>query len=273
MPLLTPMPDEETSGGTEPVGQQLRALREARGLTVEQAVAATNIRAETIEAIEADTIAGTKSPTYVRGFVRIYCEYLEADTDEIMGAFDQLCLPEQARLYVPGVGSMSRTDYRPGRRGHRRGERHAGMRLLVKALLVLVLAAAAAYVYVYFDELFGITEKLPATETSEGPDTGAEATETPVTMAEGRFALGVMAKANVWIKIKVDGQVSYDQVLLKGKFKSRAGNESVSIELPDASQVQVYWGKGELIPKPPEDGPATVTLTEDGLEVTTNNNE
>lgn len=58
------------------IGQQLKQAREARKLTIKQAVQATRIRSYYLEALESDDLSSIPSPAQARGFLRLYAEYL-----------------------------------------------------------------------------------------------------------------------------------------------------------------------------------------------------
>jgi cytoskeletal protein RodZ len=276
MPFSTPMLDEGADGAPEPVGQWLKARREARGLSLDEVAEATKIQPETIKAIEAGTILETSPPAYARGFVRSYAEYLEADTEQIMDAFDRLCGPAQARLYLQGVGTMAHKDFRPSRRS--RVRRRSPLRPFVLAALVLVALALALYVYVNFDKWFGPADDVPSTPAGDGPR-GAitpEAPDTPVgggdTPATARFQLTVIADENAWVKAEVDGTVAFNSVLAKGKSKPFPAAQRVRIELRDASHVRVLKD-GKPIAEDLGSGAATITYGEDLFEVTHDESE
>jgi len=90
-------------------GDRLRAERELRELTVQQAAEATNIKSDHIRAIEADDWGAFAAPIYVRGFVKTYARHLRLNDKEIVAQLDD----ELA----------GRTDFRETRRsgGLRRG--------------------------------------------------------------------------------------------------------------------------------------------------------
>ncbi len=62
-------------------GQQLRQARENKGLTLEQAAKATQIRPHYLQALEADMFDSLPSTTQAKGFLRIYASFLNLDPD------------------------------------------------------------------------------------------------------------------------------------------------------------------------------------------------
>src|SRR5437588_3454167 len=69
------------------LGEQLRAQRERKGITLEQAAADTRIREKFLTALEAAAYPAVPGAVYTRGFLRNYAEYLELETDEMVVLF------------------------------------------------------------------------------------------------------------------------------------------------------------------------------------------
>jgi cytoskeleton protein RodZ len=61
------------------IGQQLKAARERKGVTASQAAAATHLKVQHVEALEHDDYSRMTVPTYAKGFLRLYAEYLGLD--------------------------------------------------------------------------------------------------------------------------------------------------------------------------------------------------
>jgi cytoskeletal protein RodZ len=68
----------------ETIGQQLKAAREARNLTLEKVTQVTHIQARLLEAMEADDFETLPSPVQARAFLRTYAGFLELSLDEMI---------------------------------------------------------------------------------------------------------------------------------------------------------------------------------------------
>jgi cytoskeleton protein RodZ len=66
------------------LGQQLKAAREAKGVSEHDAGAATKILTKMIVAMEADDFSGMAAPTYAKGFIRLYAGYLGLDPEPLV---------------------------------------------------------------------------------------------------------------------------------------------------------------------------------------------
>ncbi len=86
------------------VGTMLADARMARGLTPSDVERAIKIREKYIRAIEADNFGILPSPSYAKGFVRNYAEFLGLSTDAVMAFFRrQMTDVAKASLLPKGV--------------------------------------------------------------------------------------------------------------------------------------------------------------------------
>ena len=69
---------------TQTIGEQLKQARLEKKLTIKIASQATAIRAQFLEALEADDFDSLPSPVQARGFLRNYAEYLGLDTAPLL---------------------------------------------------------------------------------------------------------------------------------------------------------------------------------------------
>jgi hypothetical protein len=74
----------------ESIGQHLRKLREEKGHSLDEAAQATKIKVENLQAIESDEIIGHVPAVYAKALVRIYSEFLRADTAAVVERFKKL---------------------------------------------------------------------------------------------------------------------------------------------------------------------------------------
>ncbi len=82
----------------ETIGVQLKQAREAKNLTIQKVVQATHIRAQQIEAIEADDFDSLPSLTQARAFLKLYAEFLGVSLDDVIA---------HQRKEVLGIGGTS----------------------------------------------------------------------------------------------------------------------------------------------------------------------
>jgi hypothetical protein len=69
------------------IGTQLRAAREKKNLTRSQVAAATRMKVQTVEALEADDYKQIPAPIYAKGFLKSYAEHVGLDVKAILDEY------------------------------------------------------------------------------------------------------------------------------------------------------------------------------------------
>ena len=72
------------------LGIRLRELREAKGVSLDDIARSTRVGRRHLEALESETWGELPSPVFVKGFIRAYCEFLEASPDEALGLYREV---------------------------------------------------------------------------------------------------------------------------------------------------------------------------------------
>lgn len=75
------------------IGEQLKAAREAKGVSEAEAGIETKILTRLIVSIEKDDFSTIAAPAYAKGFIRIYAEYLGIDPEPLIEEYTTLHSP------------------------------------------------------------------------------------------------------------------------------------------------------------------------------------
>jgi cytoskeleton protein RodZ len=78
-----------------PIGEQLRATRERKGLTLDRVADETNISKRYLAALEEEDFTVFPGDPYVIGFLRNYAEYLGLPSDELANSYKNMRIQEQ----------------------------------------------------------------------------------------------------------------------------------------------------------------------------------
>ena len=136
------------------LGEMLRAQREKKGITLDQAAADTRIREKFLTALEGGDYQSLPGAVYTKGFLRNYAEYLDLDQEDLIALFQQErgLIAEPARTFEPMRPIMRRSV------------------ILTPAVFVpvLVLAGVALFVgYLYYQfTSFAVAPALEVTDPS-----------------------------------------------------------------------------------------------------------
>lgn len=71
----------------ESIGENLREARHRKKVSLEDASRATRIKIDILEQLEADEFDRLAAPTYTKGFLKLYAEYLGLDGPSIVEAY------------------------------------------------------------------------------------------------------------------------------------------------------------------------------------------
>lgn len=172
------------------VGEILSARRGERGLTVEQAAAATRIRPERLRALESDDLTTFAAPVYAKGTLRAYATYLGLEPEELVARV--------AAAEAPGLAV--RLHQEPARPPF-----VLTSRALAAAGLVLLVGAFGAYAWRQ------MTADQPVSVLSQAPQqTTVRALTSASPAIQARpIVVGVHVVDTVWINVVVDGTPFY----------------------------------------------------------------
>ena len=165
----TPLPVASTAGG------QLRAAREAAGLSQEDVAEQLKLAPRQVRAIEEDDYARLPGRTFVRGFVRNYARLLQLDAGTVLAA-----LPRNdgmSPLDRPSLSAVSRPMAElPASTPIRRG---TSARWSISLALIAIVVAAGLYEYTRAPWIWRpATSDAASTPPPTAPSTGAGQTTT-----------------------------------------------------------------------------------------------
>jgi len=203
------------------LGIRLRELREAKGVSLDDIARSTRVGRRHLEALETDIWAELPAPVFVKGFIRAYCDFLDASPDEPL------------RLYQEASGEPVKAE-RVQHATRAVPSRRAGP-LVVSVILFLALGASLFALRV---GLKGSTRQAPPQTTAAAPakvdpapaPTPAPAATAPVApgqpvpvpVAEPKppgQRLVMRAVEPTWIRVQVDeGQVA-EELLQAGAVR------------------------------------------------------
>ena len=144
---MTPTENSATS-----LGGHLRALREARGGSLEDMARSTRVGIRHLEALEEERLADLPSPVFVRGFIRAYCGFLREGPEEALAFYEALA-GERAAMQAASAPPRPRTTWAPSS-------------VLVGLALLVILAIALIVVNLTVKRTGGTSVAAPAMDVS-----------------------------------------------------------------------------------------------------------
>ena len=238
------------------IGSQLRAAREAQGLSVEQAFKATRIKAIYLEAIEANRVSALPGPVQARGFVRSYANFLGLDGETLASALDAMGAPVPLPMsptpkpiapvaVKPLATAPDRSMPRPARpierpalpkialSGGQRDTASASPGGVPTSLLIIgaiVLFAVGAVLIV--SALSSSPRPMP-TPDSNGP------LSVDQQLAAGPVSITLTAREHVWLRVTLDGQPAFEGLMQPADVGAWLAADQVLVETGNGAALQV----------------------------------
>ena len=208
------------------LGDTLRAQRERKGITLDQAAADTRIREKFLKALEDSDYRALPGTVYTKGFLRNYADYLELNSDELVVLLQQERdgTPEPTRTFQPMRPVMSRSlIFTPA--------------VLLPVIVLAGVVLFLGYLYVQFTT-FAVAPPLEMTQP---------ASETAIVQDVSYTLQGkTLPSARVNVQVNTTQQTYDVRALSDGTF-------SVTITLtrgaPNHVTVQVFDQSGKVTPK------------------------
>lgn len=144
---MTPAETPATS-----LGGYLRALREAKGSSLEDMARSTRVGIRHLEALEEERLADLPSPVFVRGFIRAYCGFLREAPEGALGHYEALA-GERATAQAANAPPRPRTTW-------------ANSSVLVGLALLAILAIALIVINLTVKRTGGTSVAAPKMEAS-----------------------------------------------------------------------------------------------------------
>ncbi|HCZ17524.1 MAG TPA: hypothetical protein DHV85_23730 [Candidatus Accumulibacter sp.] len=231
------------------VGQQLRAAREARGISVADAAQSLKLGPRQVAALESEDWSLLPGNTMIRGFVRNYARLLNLDGDALMRGLDAEQMQRTLQLEVSAGTSASLPQ--AGRRAERRDY------LAIFGGLLLLLLAVLAYLFVppgFWDEkLAALTgsSNLPAPveppatapPVVAAPPTASIETQ-PVLAPPGPSAAAAAANQAGAVVQSPGGQ---SQGAATIDTPPAAVGDTLRLRFAEAAWIEVLDGRGEVL--------------------------
>ena len=256
------------------VGEQLRAAREAKGMSVPDVAKVLKLSVNQVVALEADDWSRLPGNTIIRGFVRNYARLFKLDSEPLMSALTALAMPQSAKLDLPAgsntalpqIGKAERRDF---------ATVFSSLVLVVLAVLVYFFMPADFWQSKLAEFLSGLKgskatgaavdtstpnalspQPAPGATTVEPaaqPDQpalaaaaiGADSQKVPASDSSGGLKLSFSQPS--WVEIRDrSGQIIFSQLNPAGSQREIEGQPPFSLVVGNASNVTVHY-KGQVV--------------------------
>ena len=218
------------------LGEQFRAAREARGLSLSDVAEQIRIRSVYLGEIEAENWGAIGAPVYVRGFLRTYARFLGLDPEEAVLEFNKTA----AAAPVAPAASTGLSGSFAGGSGQNRG---LSPLIWVASAVALVLIGFVIYNYVALRApgASSVSASVaPSSQQTVLPSNTPSAMVSPsVAPVHAANTVGVHVTSASWLRVTVDGNVSIEGTFPPGTAKEFHGKVA-SVRVGNAGGVEIF---------------------------------
>ena len=268
----------------ESQGAKLKKIRLEKGLSLEEAQKKTKIHLNILKAMEGDGITDL-SPVYLKGFLKIYCKFLGLDPKDYISDYKG---PPRAPLinatFVKGAADKPLDPFAFIRAA---ATKVGGLRAISKKLkpAFVFILIAVILTFGLFNLGKFISHKIKSrpklTRQAATPVVSPSKTKTAPVKKETQIPapikkevasgirLGIRARENCWVSLKVDGKVVFHRVLEKGRFESWSAKDKIELTLGNARGVELEVN-GQLFSALSRKAQErkSIVITKEGLNIT-----
>ena len=205
------------------LGDEFRAARESRHLSLSDVSEQIHIRSVYLQSIENEEWSVIAAPVYVRGFIRTYARFLGLDPEHAVDQFNA------------SIGALAAKPHEPVPMGTIDRPRKPSPWLLIAGAAALFLVVFVGIRYFQFQQDGGDTQSVA--EVSAAPSDGAsasasdapKATAKPVAAEKSpapKQTLEISVTAPSWLLVKVDGAQVLQGIMPAGTRKSYHGTSA-----------------------------------------------
>jgi len=237
------------------IGEKLKKAREDKKITLGDAYAKTKIHTSILQSLEEDRFQ-EYSPVYIKGFLKIYSQFLGLDTESVLEEFYNLYSPRKPEPIVDELPKKKIDIKLP----------KLDPNIIRKVLIVLV----SVFLIVSFVSCL----KRRRARVSVAPklEEAKEVAPAPVPIQEkkkAKFArLAVRARDKSWLLVKLDGKLVFRGEFKKGMSESWQAKERIELSVGNAGAIEVEIN-GEVLPSLGRKGQVikNIVITRDGFSI------
>ncbi|MEW6516692.1 MAG: RodZ domain-containing protein [candidate division FCPU426 bacterium] len=224
-----------TEEKTLTIGEQLRAQRKARGISLVEVAEHTKIGKRYLEAFEEDRFDVLPCEAYIRGFLRAYAKYLEIDDERILSQYKIL---QHAQCTEPPTS------------GHSNGGRKSNQNVWVPLVAILLVTGLGAGLFL----LWPAGQEETANPPAVSGELNAPAAALPKAPGpDDPLTLKIKGKDKTWITLMIDGRQEPDITLNPNEERTWQAQERFVLWTGNAGGIEIYFN-GELQPPLGETG-------------------
>lgn len=213
------------------IGERLKASREAKKITLDEACNVTKIQRKTLEAMEGDRLDEILNPAYARIFLKKYAAYLGVDGAVLLEEY------KSTHAIDPAPELQVETEVTRGRQ-----QSAASFWLMPAGAGLLALIGIATLGYFTLDLYHTLARNRrerpqgkPASVEEKRPTAAPEL----LVPAFKPLKLTIQTTADAWLQVKADGTILFQNVLAKGSSENWTAKRELELWTGNAGALRL----------------------------------
>ncbi|MBI3333851.1 MAG: DUF4115 domain-containing protein [Candidatus Omnitrophica bacterium] len=257
--------------GEVSIGERLKSAREAKGTSLEEAARLTKVQSRILQAIEEDRVEEVLNGAYAKIFLKKYAAFLGLDGQAVLDEYRSMrgSVAEPPTMPLQPQAS-SETDSSSLKRI-----------LLLAGAGLMFLVGISFLGYLTLDLYQGLShpgaqrEPRPAAPAKGGlttgrwpaaPSKGAQPQAAKLLVPRSQpLKLAVRTKADVWMQVKADGTVIFQNVLAKGAQESWTADQELELWTGNAGAMELFLN-GHSLGSPGSGVKKGIRITREGIK-------
>ena len=261
----------------KPISVILKEARKGKGLSLEEAYKATKVHPNILHALEEGTTLGL-GRVYVKSYIKIYANYLGISQQELDKYFHPI-VPKEKKVHLDipfRVKGEKIKDW------SRRLNIFSNLRFKIKRSkkLKVIFIILLAFMVVSLSRCFhqkgllsfkSVTKDSSSASSRRATDTKLKSDEAkegfPTEIGEF-LRLTIFAEEDIWMQIKVDGEIAFKRILKKSNSETWQAKDSLNLWLANAGIVKLELN-GKILPPIGRRGQLLkdVVITREGITI------
>ena len=233
------------------IGSRLKQIRLSKGISLEEAYKNTKMHMDVLKAIE-DNKLDSFSAVYIKGFLKIYAQYLGINPQEILQQYQDMFLAKDQKIILkddlPKLKAKINVNLFKSRK----------IQLGIKLFIIICIIFIFGRMISAFRNKKRISPKVKAEDAAKKISS--------VARKSGPVKLAIRVEEDCWVQIKCDGKKIYEGILTKGMKESWNAKEKIELSVGNAGGIEIevddkilspLGRKGQVL--------RNITITADGI--------
>lgn len=238
------------------IGQTLKKAREDKKLTLEKAQRDTKIQLKVLISLETDDFNKLPNPTYVKGFIKQYAQYLGLDPEPLLNEYASLNpqIPPQ-EIAIKSEDEKIKTAASPAKK-------KPNLTTIILASIIIVLVAGLG-----LSKLMGKIASASKGQKVISAKTSKKEKPKPLLVKETEpLKLTITANQDSWMHIKCDGKIVYQSILKTGSSQLFQANEQIVLWVGNAAGLELNLN-GHNLGSPGRGVKRDILITHEGMKL------